>query len=177
MKRSRSIELALMGAVPLLLAACDQPREPARPALLYQSLQQCISEGKVSVDVCRTTYEQALEAQERLAPHYGSLAECAQQFGYDQCRSVVQSSGDHWFMPALAGFLIGRALDTNRGPGYVYGWNGRPIYRTRGGREIWGAGAADRFGGMRGPEGYSVAETLSRGGFGYSSAARASWGG
>jgi uncharacterized protein YgiB involved in biofilm formation len=177
MKRSRSIELALMGTVPLLLAACDQAREPPRSALLYQSLQQCISEAKVSVDVCRTTYEQALEAQERLAPRYGSFAECAQQFGDDQCRQVVQSSGDHWFMPALAGFLIGRALDTNRGPGYVYGWNGRPIYRTRTGREVWGAGAPDRFGGVRGPEGYSVAETLSRGGFGYSSAARASWGG
>ncbi len=166
-----------MGTVPLLLAACDQAREPPQPALLYQSLQQCISEGKVSVDVCRTTYEQVLEAQERLAPHYGSLAECAQQFGDDQCRQVAQSSGDHWFMPALAGFLIGRALDTNRGPGYVYGWNGRPIYRTRTGREVWGAGASDRFGGVRGPEGYGVAETLSRGGFGYSSAARASWGG
>jgi len=176
MKRSRSIELALMGTVPLLLAACDPAREPPGSALLYQSLQQCISEGKVSVDVCRTTYEQALEAQERLAPRYGSLAECAREFG-DQCRPVVQSSGDHWFMPALAGFLVGRALDTNRGPGYVYGWNGRPIYRTRTGREVWGAGGSDRFGGVRGPEGYSVAETLSRGGFGYSSAARASWGG
>jgi uncharacterized protein YgiB involved in biofilm formation len=176
MKRSRTIELALMGSVPLLLAACDSAREPPRPALLYQSLQQCINEGKVSTEVCRTTYEEALQAQARLAPRYGSLAECAEQFGSDQCRPVVQSSGEHWFMPALAGFLVGRALDANRGPGYVYGWNGRPIYHARSGRESWGRAETDRFG-VRGPEGYSVAETLSRGGFGYSSAARASWGG
>jgi uncharacterized protein YgiB involved in biofilm formation len=175
MKRSRSIELVLIGTVPLLLAACDQAPQPSQPALLYQSLQQCISEGKVSVDVCRSTYEEALQAQERLAPRFSSLSDCAAQFGYDQCRSATASSGDHWFMPALAGFLVGRALDANRGPGYVYGWNGQPIYRSRSGRETWGG--ADRFGGARGPGGASVAETLSRGGFGYSSAARASWGG
>lgn len=169
MKRSRSIELALMGTVPLLLAACDQPRAPHETALLYQSLQQCISEGKVTPEVCRSAYDEALQAQARMAPRYRTLDECAAQFGYDQCQVSGQNSGDHWFMPALTGFLIGRALDAHRGPGYAYGWNGRPIYRDRGDRGPWG--------GMRGPAGDSVAETLSRGGFGYSSAARASWGG
>ena len=184
MKRSRSIELALMGTVPLLLSGCDQLPEPEQQsALLYQDLQQCIADGKVTADVCQKGYEQALQARSA-APHYGSLAECEAEFGYAQCRPASSGSGN-WFIPAAAGFLIARALDSSHDDsrldygwsGYG-GWSGQPIYRSRGDRAEWRTGSGERFGsGARGPRGSSVAETLSRGGFGYSSAARVSWGG
>ncbi len=194
MKRSRSIELALMGTVPLLLAACDQPSAAQQQsALLYQSLQQCISAGQVSVDICEKAYADAVQAQYRNAPRFASLADCEAQYGYDQCHPVARADG-HWFMPALAGFLVGRALSTphyahpygcawggcgyGASPGGFGGW-GQPVYRARGDRGAWQTAEGTRFGwGGRGPAASSsVAETLSRGGFGLASAARASWGG
>ena len=189
MKRSRSIELALMGTVPLLLAACDQPSpiQQQQSALLYQNLQQCVSAGQVSVDICEKAYADAVQAQFQNAPRFGSLADCEARFGYDQCHPVENGSG-HWFVPALAGFLVGRALSHDHPawgyPAPAYGWGGyggsigQPIYRARGDRGSWQSADGQRFGwGARGPAAPSVGETLSRGGFGMSSAARASWGG
>lgn len=189
MKRSRAIELTLMGTVPLLVAGCGGP--PPQSALLYQNLQQCVRAGQVSPEVCAQAYADALEAQYRSAPRFDSLADCEAQFGYDQCHPIATSSG-HWFMPALAGFLVGRALSPHsqyygwggydwRGyaaPGGFGGWAGQPIYRARGDRGEWRTAQGERFGwGVRGPGAPSVAETLSRGGFGRSGAARFSWGG
>jgi uncharacterized protein YgiB involved in biofilm formation len=178
MKRSRTIELVLMGTVPLLLSACDNPSPPQpQTTLAYQGLTQCISDGKVSTDICEKAYADAVQAQYRDGPHFDSLAECQAQYGYDQCHHVQTSSGD-WFMPALAGFMIGRALSHHDGYNYGYGYGGgfgQPLYRTRGDRAEWRTASGERFGASaRGP---SVAETLSRGGFGMSSAARVSWGG
>jgi uncharacterized protein YgiB involved in biofilm formation len=185
MKRSRSIQLVLMGTAPLLLSACDDPAPPAPPApqttLAYQGLTQCISDGKVSADICEKAYADAVQAQYRDGPRFNSLGDCESQYGYDQCHHIQTSSGG-WFMPALAGFMIGRALshhDYNYGYGYGYGGGfGAPLYRARGDRGEWRTAAGERFGGMaRGPAGPTVAETLSRGGFGMTSAARTSWGG
>ena len=181
MKRSRSIELVLMGTMPFLLSACDDGSAQQPQSFAYQGLQQCINDGKVSADVCEKAYADAVQAQYRDGPRYNTLGECQAQFGSDQCRPVQTSSGS-WFMPALAGFMIGRALDHNYQPGYAAGSFGgsfgQPLYRSRGDRAEWRTASGERFGaGARGPAGPSVAETLSRGGFGSSSAARASWGG
>lgn len=191
MKRSRTIELALMGGVPLLIAGCNAP-SAQQSALLYQNLQQCVRDGKVSPDVCAQAYADAVQAQYRSAPRFGSLADCEAQFGYDQCHPVATASGDHWFMPALAGFLVGRALAPHQTyygwggydwhayarPGGWGGFSGEPIYRARGDRGEWQTAQGERFGwGARGPAAPSVAETLSRGGFGRSGAARFGWGG
>ena len=179
MKRSRSIELVLMGTVPLLLSACNGSGQQPQNAMAYRDLQQCVSDGKVSADVCEKAYADAVQAQYREGPRFNSLNECQAQYGYDQCRSVNSSSGS-WFMPALAGFMIGRAFGSNHyyyQPGFA-GGIGQPLYRSRGDRAEWRTASGDRFGvGARGPSAPSVAETLSRGGFGQSSAARASWGG
>jgi uncharacterized protein YgiB involved in biofilm formation len=185
MKRSRSIELVLMGTVPLLLSACEPPSAPhpqaaAAPTVAYQGLTQCISDGKVSADICEKAYADAVQAQYRDGPRFDSLADCQAQYGYDQCHHVQTSSGG-WFMPALAGFMIGRALSHNDGYHYGYGYVGgfgQPLYRDRGDRAQWRTASGEHFGGStRGPFQPSVGQTLSRGGFGMSSAARASWGG
>jgi uncharacterized protein YgiB involved in biofilm formation len=185
MKRSRSIQLVLMGTVPLLLSACDppsppQPQSTAAPTVAYQGLAQCISDGKVSADICEKAYADAVQAQYRDGPRFDSLDDCQAQYGYDQCHHVQTSSGG-WFMPALAGFMIGRALGQHDGYNYGYGYVGgfgQPLYRARGDRAQWRTASGERFGGTaRGPFAPSIAQTLSRGGFGMSSAARASWGG
>lgn len=141
MKRSRTVQLAFMSSVPLLITACGGPRPDER--LAYQDVQQCIADGKVSKEVCEQEYQAALQARAAQA-HYPSYGDCAAQ--WDDCRPYVTSGGDHWFVPALAGFMIGRMLG-HRDPNVD-----APA---------------------RGP---TTAETLSRGGFGYSGAARSSWG-
>lgn len=188
MKRSRSIELALMGGVPLLLAGCSHAHHDT--PLLYQDLQQCIADGKVPAVTCEEGYEQALLAQER-APRYGTQSACEATYGDSQCR-VVHEGSSSWFVPAAAGFLIGRAL-SHHDPYYGYGsgwsgysggwsgaagYSGQPVYRVRGDRGEWRTLDGQRFGpGARGPGAHTVSETLSRGGYGRTAAARASWGG
>jgi uncharacterized protein YgiB involved in biofilm formation len=187
MKRSKSIQLVLMGTVPLLLSACDDgggSSQQRYSTLAYQGLQQCINDGKVSADICEKAYADAVAAQNRDGPRYGTLAECQAQFGWDQCHPVQTSSGS-WFVPALAGFMIGRALGggsyqyhQHYWSGYGGGGFGQPLYQSRGDRAEWRTATGERFGvGARGPSAPSVAETLSRGGFGRSSVARGSWGG
>ena len=121
----------------------------------------------------------AVEAQYREGPRFHSIEDCQTQYSYDQCHYVQGPSGG-WFMPALAGFMIGRALGDHHGYGYPYGFGygggfGHPLYQSRADRGMWRSPSGETFGATaRGP---SVGETLSRGGFGMSSAARASWGG
>jgi uncharacterized protein YgiB involved in biofilm formation len=179
MKRSRTVQLAFMGTVPLLVTACGGPAAGPRPdeRLAYQDVQQCIQDGKVSKETCEQEYQAALQARAQQS-HYGNYNDCASQWG-DQCRPYVTSSGEHWFIPALTGFMIGRMLGHRDYyyPGPYYGgggWHGP--YRDRPGRGGW-----DNRPGYGGygtpPRGPTTAETLSRGGFGYSGAARSSWGG
>lgn len=170
-----------MGGVPLLLAGCAPPQQ--EPALLYEDAQQCIADGQVPTADCEEGYQRSLAAQED-APRYNSLEECEAEYGEQHCRPAQGS----WFVPMATGFLIARALDH---PGYGYtsgpytgGWAGaaswysEPVYRVRGGRDEWRTLSGERFGASaRGPGAYTVAETLSRGGFGRASAARFSWGG
>ena len=180
MKRSRSIELTLMSAVPFLLAACDAPRPP-QPQL-YRSVADCIAGGQIAETTCRSEYESARALHEQQAPRFNSLEDCEARYGYDQCTRGSRSDGSSVFLPLMAGYLIGHALG-NPGypPGYYYGgWHGQPIYRDRGDRAAWRTSDGATVGyeeGARGPAAMRSAQTLSRGGFGMSSAARGSWGG
>jgi len=169
MKRSRTVQLAFMSSVPLFVTACGSP---SNERLAYQDVQQCIQDGKVSRDICEREYQAALDARAQQS-HYSSYGDCAAQWG-DQCRPYVTGSGDHWFIPALAGFAIGRMLGHRDyyypAPYYGGGWGGSYRYRPDRG----GGWDSRSYGPPRGP---TTAETLSRGGFGYSGAARSSWGG
>jgi uncharacterized protein YgiB involved in biofilm formation len=179
MKRSRSIQLALMGSMPLLVAGCGQAHHDT--ALLYEDLQQCLTDGQVPPVTCEEGYERALVAEDN-APRYGSLADCEAEYGVSACRPAHEGG---WFIPMAAGFMIARALD-HQGYYYSYsgGWSGpagwavQPVYRVRGDRSVWRTASGQQFSwGPRGPGAHTVAETLSRGGFGRTAAARGSWGG
>ncbi len=93
----------------------------------------------------------------------------------------MTSSGEHWFIPALTGFMIGRMLghrDYYGAPYYGGGWGGwHGPYRDRPDRGGWSGGDNRQGYGAPATRGPTTAETLSRGGFGYSGAARSSWGG
>jgi uncharacterized protein YgiB involved in biofilm formation len=172
MKRSRTVHLAFMGSVPLLVTACGGPQPDER--LAYQDVQQCIADGKVSKEVCEQEYQAALQARAQQS-HYSSYDDCAAQWG-DRCRPYVTAGGDHWFVPALTGFMIGRMLGHRDYyyPQYYGGGGWGSPYRDRADRGAWRSWDNRADAPARGP---TTAETLSRGGFGYSAAARSSWGG
>ena len=174
MKRSRTVQLAFMGSMPFLVTACGGPLSDER--LAYQDVQQCIQDGKVSKEICEQEYQAALQARAQ-QQHYSSYGDCEAQWG-DQCRPYVSSSGDHWFVPALTGFMIGRLMGhRDYSPYYGGGGWGGPTYRDRPDRGAWRSWENRGTYSDAPPRGPTTAETLSRGGFGYSGAARSSWGG
>lgn len=163
MKRSRSIQLALMGAVPLLFTACD---DATQAQVAENSTATC-----ADADADSAACEQRRRAYERDTPRWQSRDECESSTG-EECRQYVATGGNHWFVPAVTGYMLGRYLGHHRYDDFrsYGGFGGSPLYRNRADRSSWSGPP----GGSAGP---STEETLSRGGYGSRSAARASWGG
>ncbi len=197
MKRSRNINLDSMRnyavqrvrVKPLALAiaaatlvACGS--NPTEPALVYESVEQCIADNPALDIECRTSFRQAAEQAREAGPKYNSLADCQAEFGAQNCQPAQGPQGQSWFMPAMAGFMLGRALD---GGGYrsapLYSSNNpnSPAYgrwtsvdgRTYGNRSSR-ALRVDQDAFRPKP---AVTRTMARGGFGSTVAAKSNWGG
>ena len=181
MKRSTSLRLTLMTvAVPAALGACS---DPPTTGTVLDSLEECRSRADLHVTLqeCEAAYRSALADHQRLAPRFENAADCNEEFG--NC-SPYNENGHSYFIPAMGGFLLGYALGDRSDRGYYYGYGGStPLYRTRRGDFLRASGdwVSSSKGSVRGAEGYTHAParavTVSRGGFGSSSAARSSFGG
>lgn len=175
MKRSRNLKLTLMAmAIPAGLAGC----EPAQPTgVVLNSIEDCRAQ-QVDVAQCESAYNAARAEHARVAPRFDDPVQCTQDFG--SCEAV-QEEGRTSYIPPMGGFLLGYALgggfNGNRG---IAG--GAPLYRnTRGGYlNSTGDMVSRQPGTVTGRRG-SIATparaiTVSRSGFGSSSAARGSFG-
>ena len=199
MKRSSNLRLTLMAAaMPAALAGC----EPATPTgQVLASLDDCDRQTEVAPAECRAEYEKARLEHERVAPRFESYSQCNEQFG--QCAEVTNERGQASWIPPMTGFLLGyvasdlvnsRRADCNRNPdqsacrdgsaGYYRIGGSSPLYRDyRSGDYLKPNGdvASDRVGKVTGGAGNTTppsrALTISRSGFGSSSAARSSFGG
>jgi uncharacterized protein YgiB involved in biofilm formation len=134
-RRSRTIRLALMGSIGLVgtlpLASCDSPPE----ADAFRTAEECIS--KTGQDLmCREAAREAQAQASTAAPAFRSQQACEAAFGScapanalpsrDQADAAIQmgdtppaaaaSSTGSWFLPAAAGFLLGRAMGTPPAP-------------------------------------------------------------
>lgn len=194
MKRSRKISLSFLGAAPLALVACSS--SPKEHDLTYQSLDECISDGKATPAACSTAYDQSLQIHYRQAPRFYSEGSCESEHG--SCMRYSEGGQSFW-IPAMMGFLAGHYVSSygsSRRP-YVdysgdYGY--RPLYRSY---DDWDRGTWSTYGSSSGGS-YSSGKTygnassskwggsssgristssVSRGGFGSSSSARGGWGG
>ncbi|MEO5337375.1 MAG: DUF1190 domain-containing protein [Magnetospirillum sp. WYHS-4] len=106
MKRSRHVAtLALGGACLLALTACDDKPKP--PDSIYGSVEECVADGKDEA-VCRQSFADAQKAHQAAAPHHKNQASCEEVYGVGKC--VPAQSGGGWFMPALAGFMMGKMM-------------------------------------------------------------------
>jgi uncharacterized protein YgiB involved in biofilm formation len=137
-RRTRTIRLALMGSVGLVgtlpLAGCDEAPE----ADAFRTVQECIAKTGQELS-CREAERAAQTLAAESAPAFRSQAACEASFGNcapaprppttDQVNAGI-SSGDavaspatgSWFMPAAAGFLLGRAMG---------GGAGLPFFQSR----------------------------------------------
>lgn len=113
MKRSKKAALVLMApAASLLVVGCSNKD----PALVYGSLQECISSGINSEDQCRNDYAKAGQLHPAVAPKYLNRAECEADFGPGKCEEAPRTadSNSHssgFFMPMMMGFLAGQMMN------------------------------------------------------------------
>lgn len=178
MKRSRNLRLTLMAvAVPAGLVAC----EPGQPTgVVLNSIADCQTQ-QVDVAQCEAAYNKAVADHQRVAPRFDDPVQCQQDFG--QCQAV-QEEGHTSYIPPMGGFLLGYALgggfSNNNGLRGISGAS--PLYRDYRGRYINPSGdmVSRQTGTVTGRRG-SIATparaiTVSRSGFGSSSAARSAFG-
>jgi uncharacterized protein YgiB involved in biofilm formation len=178
MKRSRNLRLTLMAvAVPAGLAACDSG-EPT--GVVLNSIADCQTQ-QVDVAQCEAAYNTAVAEHRRVAPRFDDVVQCEQDFG--RCETV-QEEGRTSYIPPMGGFLLGYALgggfSNNSGLRGISGAS--PLYRDYRGRYINPSGdmVSRQTGTVTGRRG-SIATparaiTVSRAGFGSSSAARSAFG-
>jgi uncharacterized protein YgiB involved in biofilm formation len=135
MKRSRRITLVLMGTAGLIsLAACDETPETP-DAVFFKSEAECSSANDPTD--CRDAFETARKEHWRTAPSFTSRESCEAQFGAQNCVQTNSQPGTaqatsgttpgasagvtSWFIPALAGYFIGRTTG---------GLSAMPYYQT-----------------------------------------------
>lgn len=174
MKRSKRLQLAIIGTAPLMISACG---DSSREALVYKDVASCIDDGVISDSVCRYEYNKAWQNHLMMAPKYSAAADCQQDFGAT-CQQLA--SGE--YIPTMEGFM----LAAESGSGSRSSFTVIPLYLGSGG--FFRTGNYDRVG-SRYQQGKVVVDkkatakpslkstTMKRGGFGSRSAARGSWGG
>lgn len=128
MKRSRSVRLMLLGSASALsLVACDEAKDPLAEGSFHRDPVECAQ--KLDRATCEGAYAEARTEHLKSAPAFASRESCEQSFGAANCswqeasvspdqiqepRPAGASSGGGWFMPLMAGYLIGNVLG-NRG--------------------------------------------------------------
>ena len=182
MKRSRTVALTLMMGTATSLSACgDPPDEIAFTGPL--AMQECTDSGASTYE-CQTAYDAALLRHREEAPRFESMPACVEATD-SECESIGLYNADgtfqNVFVPALAGFLLARALQNrdDRYHTYIGGTSYRssPIYRSRTATDSYRV--VTDYGGLKNGTSLSTAKpsvslppanvkttTVSRGGFG-----------
>lgn len=134
-KRTRSINkftfrknfkikpIALSLLVAFGVVACGGSDDTEQLAI-YADAQDCISNNPNMVAECNAVYDGAIKEAIETAPKYATIEECTADFGAENCQSVQsansglanaeqavqQSSSGGFFMPLLAGFMMGKLM-------------------------------------------------------------------
>jgi uncharacterized protein YgiB involved in biofilm formation len=105
-RRSRFITLTLVTSTTLVLGGCGD--EPLESAGFYQNKQECITRTGYP-ELCEASQQDALKQHLETAPRYTSREECIEQHGAENCMEYRQdATGNSWFMPLMAGYILGR---------------------------------------------------------------------
>jgi uncharacterized protein YgiB involved in biofilm formation len=194
MKRSRSINLTHMrknigvfSLKPLALCmavfftGCESNEQQAD---IFKNLEECKSTYPDLSAQCDMAFNEALKKAEDTGPKYKTLDDCVAEFGADRCSPHTHSDGSNWFMPAMAGFMLARALDNNQryntAPMFTSSNYSSPYYNR------WTTVDGNSYGDFHNRQVRTradvfrpqprVTKTMERGGFGSKAAAASSWG-
>lgn len=158
-RRSAYVSFSALTLSATALAGCEQRPDPPK---VYSSVAECQSEHPGQA--CNDAWQASVGEHDSTAPHYTRKEECEAQYGYGHC----EDRGG-FFMPLMAGFILGQMMNHNNGYGYGGGYVGHPVFFSPGG-------------GYRAPivpAGESVftrSGGVSRGGFGQTAALRGGFG-
>jgi len=165
-----SIAVASIG-----LYACSTSRD----AVIYNSLEQCINEKPNQVNLCKTAYQTAQQTALDNAPRYASKRDCEHEFGYNNCHQHHSGNHNTWFIPAMAGFVLGSARSAYAPVYTSYAYHS-PYYG------LWTAGNGVVYGRQNTrkvrvsdrafQQKPAITKTISRGGFGSTAAMKSGWG-
>lgn len=155
LKRTRSINkftfrknfklkpIALSLFVAFGVVACGGS-EDTEQLTIYADVQDCISNNPNMVAECNAVYESAIKEAIETAPKYASIEECTADFGAENCQSVEaaaaagtsvanaeqsmqQASSGSFFMPLLAGFMMGKLMGGMGGNNMAH----KPVYSPK----------------------------------------------
>jgi uncharacterized protein YgiB involved in biofilm formation len=111
MRRSRRISTLLVGSTCLvMLASCGD--DEGDKIKIYSDAQACAAENDPAL--CEKEAKESAARHVETAPRYPQQPSCEQIHGVGNCvPTPVRDAGGqmtNWFMPALAGFMLSRAL-------------------------------------------------------------------
>lgn len=107
-KRSAYVGFSAIG-LSAALAGCGPERAPdAKDMDVYKTMAECRAER--SQQECDAGWTAAQDEHRRDAPKFADKAACEQQWGEGKCEEGRSQGGGSFFMPALMGFMMGRAL-------------------------------------------------------------------
>ncbi len=142
-KRSRAAGLTAIGALSMVASCSSGPDEEelsraqfgdATEVSMFRNVSECMAEGEFDQARCAEAEKTAWNQDNTAAPRFEDQDDCEDQFGNGNCR---MGSGGGYFMPMMAGFMIGNYLSGGR-PSYRYAG----LYRDeRDGSYYGGSGA------------------------------------
>jgi uncharacterized protein YgiB involved in biofilm formation len=189
-KRSCAIALTFLTGTVLAVGMCSDDKP------VYARNQTDCVKATGDDQACAQAQQEAIRQHLANAPRFADQQSCIAAFGPDNCRAYADpQTGKGWFIPAMAGFMIGRMASGNsymvqaacrdrngdfytNGCGGVYGpyrstyagrYNGNTFVPAREFENSWSAAriSASRSGGVAAGEGVSTVKgSVSRGGFG-----------
>ncbi len=167
MKKSRSVQLVLLGSASAALAACDDGGALPATAQFYPSVNECIAEQGAAT--CQEAKTVADRTQAVEAPRFSRKEECEQQFGVGNCETR-EAGGYSFFMPMMMGYMMGNMMGGGRFSQPVYRGPNSTAVMPSGGR-LLNVGRFDNLGAGRPAFRPATQITpVSRGGFGSTAA-------
>ncbi|MFK4132156.1 DUF1190 domain-containing protein [Pseudomonas luteola] len=104
MKKSKAIQLILMGAMPVAIVGCGDDKTEVRSVKKtdrFDNVKACVDSG-INTDICTQSYMVALKNHKEIAPLFENKESCEADFMPDYC----VATDDGKFMPKMTGFSL-----------------------------------------------------------------------
>ena len=167
MKKSRSVQLVLLGSASAAFAACDDGGALPASAQFYPTVAECIADHGTAP--CEDAKAVADSTQAAEAARFSQKQECEQEYGVGNCETR-QAAGSSFFMPMMMGYMMGNMMNGGRYAQPVYRGPNSTAVMPSGGR-LLNVGRFDNLGAGRAAFRPAPQITpVSRGGFGSTAA-------